>query len=111
MTSVRRRCCCRFQLREDPELKATERTYAALINCFSTYTPGTPLASLSSTMVKYEPLRVYARAVEEQALNSMGYSSLGADSPDSLNGPDGPESSESSDSSESLHSPDSGGVR
>lgn len=39
------------QVREDPTLEPTERTYTAAINCFQMYAGGSPVASLSSTMV------------------------------------------------------------
>ena len=45
----------RLQVREDPKLEATERTYTAAINCFQHYTPGMKVASLDSTMAGYEP--------------------------------------------------------
>lgn len=42
------------QVREDPLLEPDEQTYAATINCFREYVTGSPIASLSSTLVGAE---------------------------------------------------------
>lgn len=43
-----------MQVREDPFLEPDEQTYAATINCFREYVKGSPIASMSSTLVGAE---------------------------------------------------------